>query len=355
MTRSCAVHFCPRVALLCPAPGKGGQGMTQGASQSAAAPTSLAHAPVMPRQVLELMAPAPGEVFVDATLGRGGHARLLCQALGAQGTLLGLDRDTAAHTPEALAWTSKQGCKVVAMRRPFSQLEAAVADAGIQTVDGVLADLGVSSPQFDDASRGFSFRGDGPLDMRMDPTSSPTAAELVASLSADQLANVIFTLGEERHSRRVARALKREPTPTTTRDAADRVSSAVPRSKDGLHPATRTFQALRMAVNREREELAALLAALPRVLRVGGRAAIISFHSGEDRAVKQAFNQELKGCICPPQLPYCACGRWPRLALLNRKPLMADDDEVAANPRARSARLRAVRRLPDPEGQVSTW
>lgn len=309
----------------------------------------------MPVEVLELLAVKPGSTVVDATLGRGGHSRRIAEALGAGGTLLAMDRDPSAHTDEALAWTRGHACRVVAVQRPFSGLEAALREVGLSQVDGVMADLGVSSPQLDEAARGFSFRRDGPLDMRMDTSSGITAQELVAQTDADDLADIIFQLGDERHSRRVARALKEAPSLATTSEAANVIARVVPRSKDGLHPATRTFQALRMAVNAELTELKALLAAVPRVLKVGGRAVFISFHSLEDREVKQAFQREDKGCICPPQLPMCACGRWPRLKILTRKPLTPTDAEASANPRASSAKVRAAERLPDPEGKVSTW
>jgi 16S rRNA (cytosine1402-N4)-methyltransferase len=173
-----------------------------------------------------------------------------------------LDRDPRALSPDALAWTADAPCRVLTQHRPFAQLESAVAELGLGKVHGVLADLGVSSPQLDEMARGFSFRGDAPLDMRMDTTSGMTAAELIANTDADALADLIFEWGEERHSRRVARALK-EAQPTTTRVAADAIGRVVPRSKDGLHPATRTFQALRMAVNGEMEQLQTLLAAIP--------------------------------------------------------------------------------------------
>ncbi len=312
------------------------------------------HIPVMPAQVLSLLAPPRGGVVVDCTLGRGGHSRLLAAALGEGGTLIALDQDPAAHTPDALAWTAQSPCRVTTVQEPFSAVEAVLARLSVGRVDGLLADLGVSSPQLDEAARGFSFREDGPLDMRMDPTRGEPAHALIARLSADELADVIFELGEERHSRKVARALKQDR-PTRTLEAAEMLGRVVPRSKDGLHPATRTFQALRMAVNAEMTELETLLAAVPRVLKVGGRAALISFHSLEDRAVKQAFVREAKGCICPPQQPACTCGRWPRMEILTRKPMTPEDDEAQANPRARSAKLRGARRLPDPAGREATW
>ncbi|MEW5849032.1 MAG: 16S rRNA (cytosine(1402)-N(4))-methyltransferase RsmH [Myxococcota bacterium] len=313
-----------------------------------------AHVPVMLQEAMQWLALPPGGCVVDCTLGRGGHSRELATRLGAGGLLLALDRDPQAHTAEALAWTREVACRVVTVQRPFSEVESVLREHGVASVHGLLADLGVSSPQLDDPARGFSFQAEGPLDMRMDPTSGDPAWVLVARLSERELADVIYELGEERHSRRVARALK-EAAPRTTRQAAEVISRVVPRSKDGLHPATRTFQALRLAVNHEMDELDALLAAVPRVLGVGGRAVLISFHSLEDRKVKHAFQQEEKGCICPPRQPACTCGRWPRLEVLTRKPITPSDEEIARNPRARSAKLRAATRVADPEGKVATW
>ncbi|MBI5494244.1 MAG: 16S rRNA (cytosine(1402)-N(4))-methyltransferase RsmH [Deltaproteobacteria bacterium] len=318
------------------------------------APPAAAHLPVLIDESLALLQPPPRGVVVDATLGRGGHARRIADALGPGGTLIALDRDPAAHTDEALAWTRGHACQVRAFYAPFSELQSVLRDAATGPVDGVFADLGVSSPQLDDPARGFSFRADGPLDMRMDPSRGESAAELVDRLDPDELADTIYELGEERHSRRVARALK-EARPQTTAAAADVIRRVVPRSKDGLDPATRTFQALRIAVNSELQEIDALLAAIPRVLRTGGRTAVISFHSLEDRRVKHAFQREAKGCICPPELPACACGRWPRLEILTRKPITPSDEETRRNPRAGSSKLRGARRLPDPPGQVATW
>jgi len=224
-------------------------------------------------------------------------------------------------------------------------LEALLGPMGLLPVDGVLLDLGVSSPQLDVPARGFSFQSDGPLDMRMSP-SGETAAELIARLSESELAQMLRDLGEEPFAKPIARALKQDR-PTTTLAAVESVKRAVPRRAwpSKVHVATRTFQALRIAVNDELGELDRVLSALPRLLRIGGRAAVIAFHSLEDRAVKQAFRGLEGRCTCPPGLPVCACGAQGTFKVLTRRAVQASDAEVERNPRARSARLRAVERV----------
>jgi 16S rRNA (cytosine1402-N4)-methyltransferase len=301
------------------------------------------HLPVLLDDVLALLAPegrAPARV-IDGTLGAGGHSAALLAA-GA-GDLLGLDVDPQAlrEAARALAPFAKRAHIVHAS---YADMTAQAAALGWDAVDAILLDLGVSSMQFDTAERGFSFRHDAPLDMRFDPTSAhPTAADLVNTLDADELADLFWRYGEERESRRLARAIVNHRPFGTTRELATAIEQASPRRwDDRLHPATRVFQALRIAVN---NELGVIEAALPKaidLLRPGGRLAVISFHSLEDRLVKDAFRLAATDCICPPRLPVCVCGHRATVTLLTRKPITATDDEIARNPRSRSAKLRAV-------------
>ena len=292
-----------------------------------------AHKSVMLREVLDALAPRSGGVYVDATLGRGGHAEAILDACAPDGVLIGVDRDPDALT-ETAPRLSRFGARAKLVHGRFSELPQLLAEAGHPQVDGLIADLGVSSPQLDRGERGFSFRSEGPLDMRMDPTRGETARELIERLSEEELANVIYRLGEERKSRAVARSIKRaesEGELATTRDLARAVGRVMGPRRGGIDPATRTFQALRIAVNGELEELDALLAALPQLLADGGVAAILTFHSLEDRAVKWAFRGDA------------------RMAPLTKKPVIASDAEQSENARSRSAKLRCARRIPRAE------
>jgi 16S rRNA (cytosine1402-N4)-methyltransferase len=280
------------------------------------------HASVLPAESLELLDPKPGEVWVDCTVGGGGHTRLIAQRVGT-GRVVGLDQDPAMLE---LAKPRLEGFPVELVHANFDQLAEVLAARDIARVDGVFADLGFSSDQLSRAERGLSFREDGPLDMRLDPTAGATAAHLVNTMSEAGLADVFWEFGEERHSRRVARRIveRRAEKPfATTTDLAEVVRRCVPRS-GGIDPATRVFQALRIAVNDELGALDRLLALLPKVVKPGGRAGVISFHSLEDRRVKHAFR---------------APGVW---RAVNKKPVEAGAAETAANPRARSAKLRVA-------------
>jgi len=286
------------------------------------------HVSVLPQQVLQYLDPVPGQIIVDATLGAGGHARLLAGRLAPGGRLIGLDQDPAMID---LARPGLEGLPVTLVRANFETVRQVLDEQGFGAVDGVLADLGFCSDQMDDAGRGFSFSRPGPLDMRLDPGQPESAADLLARMSERDLADVFYHLGEERHSRRIAREVvrvRRLHPLRTTEDLAEVVRRCVPRTRlrgMAIDPATRVFQALRIAVNDELGALGRLLEQLPRCLKPGGRAVLISFHSLEDRKVKQAFrNREV----------------WEELT---RKPVQADEDEVRANPRARSAKLRAAR------------
>jgi 16S rRNA (cytosine1402-N4)-methyltransferase len=298
-------------------------------------PPSFTHVSVMPAEVVRLLEPHSGGVYLDATAGGGGHSRAILEACPTA-RVVALDRD-----PEAVAAAEHAladlGERVRVLHADFADVERVLIEQGISALDGLVADLGVSSQQLGDALRGMSFRSAGPLDMRMDPTRGETARALIERLDSDELADVIYNLGDERRSRRVARCIKQalaQGELETTLDLRRAVVRAVgPRRVGGIDPATRTFQALRMAVNAELEQLTALLAALPRLIAPGGVAAIMSFHSLEDRLVKREFlKREL----------------WQRLT---PKPLGASEDEQTNNPRARSAKLRGARRVDPARGE----
>ncbi len=303
------------------------------------------HIPVLLAETLQVLAPHPEGRYIDATLGGGGHAEAILEASAPTGRLLGLDADPRAiqRVQERLARFEP---RITLVQSNFRHIAAVARAHGFQPADGILFDLGVSSYHFEDAEQGFSFSKEGPLDMRMDPTSGPSAADLVNTLDADDLADILYRYGEERRSRRIARAIVANRPVTTTTELADIVLKAVGRKPGArLHPATRTFQALRIAVN---DELAALEEALPQALELlkpGGVLAVITFHSLEDRIVKHYFRQESRDCICPPHTPICTCGHQAQIKEIHRKGLTPSPDEIASNPRSRSARLRAVRKL----------
>lgn len=304
------------------------------------------HEPVLAREVVEALRPAPGKLFLDGTLGGGGHAGLLLEG-GAR--VIALDKDPRALA-SARARLARWGEAFRAVRADFRDARATLDALGIAGVDGALVDLGVSSPQFDVAERGFSFSRPGPLDMRMSGEGE-TLEELLRRIDERELARILEEYGEEPFARPIARAVKaalaREER-LDTRALAEVVSHAIPRRAwpKHHHPATRTFQALRIAVNDELGALASWLDSLPAILNAGGRAAAISFHSLEDRMVKEKFAALTRACTCPPDLPVCACGAKAAFAKVTRKPIVASEDEVARNPRARSAKLRAVEKLP---------
>lgn len=311
------------------------------------------HLPVMIKEVCELLGVKPGMRVLDATLGLGGHSlAFLAQAEG-KVEILGLDRDETAIERASENLAGYPG-RLHAMRMRFSQFPDALAELGWDGVDAALADVGVSSPQLDEAERGFSFIVDGPLDMRMGSADGVEPAENIVNYwSYERLRELIRDLGEEPQAGRIARAIvnEREKKPITgTLELAKLVERAYPpkwRATARNHPATRTFQALRMAVNQELEELQEFLDRIVDYLHPGGRVAVISFHSLEDRLVKRAFRREASGCLCPPRQPYCTCGHSPRVRILTKKPLVPTPEEATANPRARSAKLRAVERLPE--------
>jgi 16S rRNA (cytosine1402-N4)-methyltransferase len=305
------------------------------------------HRPVLAEAVVTALAPAPDARLVDATFGRGGHAERLLACLAEGGALLALDRDADAVAQGRARFGADPRFRI--RHRPFSAVAEVVAAEGWRDgVDGILADLGVSSPQLDHAERGFSFREEGPLDMRMDATSGETAAEWLARVSETELVRVLREYGEERHARRVARAItaaRDAGRMTTTTELAETVRAAIPgRGERGKDKATRTFQAVRMAVNAELAELDEFLAAAVAALRPGGRLAVITFHSLEDRAVKRFIREEARECVCPPDFPVCRCDKVARLRPVG-KPVRPSEAECRDNPRARSATLRVAERL----------
>jgi len=311
---------------------------------------SAPHRPVLLRETIELLAAERGGLFVDCTAGLGGHSEAILQT-SSDATVLGIDRDG-----EALELARKRlaqyGSRFRAVQADFRELTRVLATANVGQPRGILADLGVSSWQLDSPSRGFSFRHDAPLDMRMDASGDvETAAELLGRLSEVDIARIIFEYGEERRSRRIARFIverreRGEPV-STTRDLAQLVERAIgPGKKRRIHPATRTFQALRIAVNQELENLDGFVSEAVDLLEPDGRLAVISFHSLEDRIIKRTLLKLSGRCQCPPRVPICACGARRVIEILTRRPITPDEEETAGNPRARSAKLRAGRKLP---------
>ncbi len=293
------------------------------------------HIPVLAREVMDLLNPSAGQTVVDATIGYGGHAALLLEAIGPEGTLIGLDVDEGNLFAARQRWGATARIRLV--RSNFERIADVLCELGIEAVDVVLADLGMCSGQLDDSSRGFSFQQDGPLDMRLDDRETTTAADLVNRLSERDLADLIYEFGQERFSRKIAKAIhqvRHKARITRTLELANVVCRALEQQPDShrekIHPATRTFMALRIAVNRELEVLQGLLDQLPQVLRPGGRAAVISFHSLEDGLVKNAFRRSQQEGLAK---------------ILTKKPVVASMQERHNNPRARSAKLRVIERV----------
>jgi len=306
------------------------------------------HVPVLAAELLELLNPQPGQTAIDCTFGDGGHARLVAARLGPTGTLIAIDRDPLAERRFA-ALESEMACSVRFIRAGYAEGLELLVNEGLRA-DSAYFDLGMSSMQVDTRERGFSYSYLAPLDMRMDPTQELTAREIVAKWDQQRLARTLRDFGEERHANAIARAIvrRRAAAPIeTTLELVDTINSAIPAPARfaGGHPAKRVFQALRIAVN---DELAQLDRALPlawELLREGGVLAGIAFHSLEDRRVKRFLSERARGCICPPELPVCVCGREPEAALIARRSIVPSAEEIAANPRASSARLRVARKL----------
>jgi 16S rRNA (cytosine1402-N4)-methyltransferase len=319
-------------------------------SPPAGADRPYGHTAVLAGELLELLDPQPGQTAIDCTFGDGGHARLVAERLGAGGTLIAIDRDPLAEARfERLV--AEVECSLRFIRAGYAEALELLAGEGVRA-DAAYFDLGMSSMQIDARERGFSYSYDAPLDMRMDPEQELSARELVAEWDERRLARALRDFGEERHAGAIARAIvrRRATAPIeTTHELVEAINSAIPAPArfGGGHPAKRSFQALRIAVN---DELGQLDSALPQawdLLREGGVLAAISFHSLEDRRVKRFLGARAQGCICPPDLPVCACGREPEAALLSRRSIVPSAEEVASNPRASSARLRAATKLGD--------
>jgi 16S rRNA (cytosine1402-N4)-methyltransferase len=307
------------------------------------------HLSVLPEEVIQFLAPHPGGIYLDGTLGGGGHAGLILERCTPGGTLVGIDQDR-----EALQAAGRRladfGTAARLVHGNFENLEQHLDQLDIPALDGFILDLGVSSHQLDSAGRGFSFQQDAPLDMRMDTSGGETAADLLNNRPEAELERIIREYGEERWAKRIAAFIveaRRETPIKTTLQLVDIVKGAVPKAKweERIHPATRTFQAVRIAVNRELEILEkGLRVALDR-LKAGGRGVVISFHSLEDRIVKHIFREYATGCICPRNFPVCACNKKPRVRVLTNRPVTATGQEIEDNPRSRSAKLRAVEKL----------
>lgn len=306
-------------------------------------PIKDAHRPVLYQEILTALQPRPGGYYLDGTLGAGGHAQGILQASAPDGRLLGLDVD-----PQALNIARKRlapfGERAVIVQASYTAMRQQLDSLGWERVDGIVLDLGISSMQIDTPERGFSFLADAPLDMRFDPDNPESAASLLNELSEKELVEILFQYGEEPHARQIARAIINARPLSTTRQLAELVIRAVGRGshKQGIHPATRTFQAIRIAVNHELEAIETVLPQAAAALAPGGRLAVISFHSLEDRIVKQFMRRESRDCICPPRQPICTCGHHAIVEEVSRHPITPSAPEVAENPRARSARLRVV-------------
>lgn len=307
------------------------------------------HRPVLLQETLDLLRPGPGAVVVDACLGPGGHAEAFLEAVGPEGRVYGIDRD-----PGALRFARNRlarfGDRFLALRGDHRDLSGILQAQNVFTVNAVLADLGISSLQLDDPERGFAFSEDGPLDMRLDPETGPTAADLLATLSEDEIRDTLLRYGEEKKARAIARAIvrERETRPLLrTRQLAELVERvAGPRArKYKIHPATRTFQAIRLKLNESLEGLEKFVHDAVSLLRRGGRIAVISFHSLEDRTIKTTLRSLAERCICPPKLPVCGCGREDLIRIVTTRPVRPSPAEVEDNPRSRSARLRVAERL----------
>lgn len=299
------------------------------------------HLSVLYHQIILALSPKSPGRYIDATVGAGGHSWGILEASKPLGQLLGLDLD-----PQALALASQRlavfSGRYQLVQASYVSLRDEMGKIGWHSVQGIVVDLGVSSMQLDSAERGFSFQKDGPLDMRFNPEQTTTAADLVNHATEAELADLIWRYGEDRNSRRIAHAIVRARPLNSTLQLAQVISATCGRPTEHIHPATRTFQALRIAVNQELQSLSSFLPEATSALAPGGRLAIISFHSLEDRLVKQFFRKESRDCICPPSQPVCICGHRASLLEITRRPIFADEDEVKVNPRARSARLRVV-------------
>jgi 16S rRNA (cytosine1402-N4)-methyltransferase len=301
------------------------------------------HLPVLYKEIIHALQPKATGLYIDGTLGAGGHTAGILEASFPDGQVLAFDLDPQA-LEIARARLMSFGERVHIIQASYVEMAEQAASLGWNGVDGIVLDLGVSSMQLDTPARGFSFLQDGPLDMRFTPQADQSAADLVNALPESELADIIFRYGEERLSRRIARVIVQNRPFSTTRQLADLILKVLGK-KERIHPATRTFQALRIAVNDELGSIESVLPTAIRLLRPGGRLAVISFHSLEDRIVKETFRRESTDCLCPPRQPVCNCGHKARIKAINRKPLEAGEAEIQENSRARSAKLRVAEKL----------
>ncbi|WP_048602589.1 16S rRNA (cytosine(1402)-N(4))-methyltransferase RsmH [Rubeoparvulum massiliense] len=307
------------------------------------------HVTVLQHEAVEALNVQEDGIYVDATLGGGGHSELIAQRLGSEGRLFAFDQDEEAlqATQERL---QKYADRITYIHANFRRLQEELATFGVNKIDGILFDLGVSSPQLDDAERGFSYQKDAPLDMRMDRTQPLSAKGLVNTWPEQELASIIWRYGEERFSKRIAHAIcqaRAEAPIETTLQLAELVKNAIPAAtrRTGGHPAKRTFQAIRIAVNDELGAFTEAVQAGVQLLNLHGRIAVITFHSLEDRICKEIYQEAAKGCECPPAFPVCVCGRQPSVKIITRKPILPTDEEVATNRRAHSAKLRVAEKI----------
>lgn len=313
-------------------------------SESSREPRGDAHTPVLYQQVLSTLRPSAEGFYIDATVGAGGHAHGILVASAPSGELLGLDRDPDALRLSAENLAEFEG-RVHLRHGSFRHLRHHADELGWTELDGILFDLGLSSMQLEDSARGFSFLEEGPLDMRFDPGAGLSAAELVNSLSLEELSDLLRRYGEVPNARRLARAIVEARPVSTTGQLVEIITRVRTAHGRRIHPATLPFQALRIAVNDELEALSQGLVQAVQLLKAGGRVVVIAFHSLEDRIVKQFLRRESADCICPPDLPVCVCDHVAQVKLLTRRPVRPDQGEIAANPRARSARLRAAEKI----------
>ncbi|PWH17854.1 MAG: 16S rRNA (cytosine(1402)-N(4))-methyltransferase [Anaerolineae bacterium] len=301
------------------------------------------HLPVLYQEIIHALQPQPGGRYIDGTLGAGGHTAGILEASRPSGEVLALDLDPQA-LKIARARLQAFGTRVHFVQASYVEMAEQAARLGWNSVDGIVLDLGISSMQIDTAERGFSFLQEAALDMRFSPETPRSAADLVNTLPEDELAALLFQYGEERQARRIARAIVQNRPLMTTRQLADLILKTIGK-REHIHPATRTFQALRIAVNDELHAVQSVLPIAIQLLRTGGRLAVISFHSLEDRIVKETFRRESTDCLCPPRQPICTCGHRACVREINRKPIEARSAEIQQNPRARSAKLRIVEKL----------
>lgn len=307
------------------------------------------HIPVLLDECIENLAIKPDGIYVDGTIGGGGHASAVCGRLSDRGTLIGIDRDRDALSA-SLGRLSGMTCKTELVQSDYADIKAVLQDLGVKEIDGALLDLGVSSYQLDNSKRGFSYMQDAPLDMRMDQTGGLTAYDVINDYTKDAITRVISEYGEERWAKRIASFIceRRKIKPIgSTGELVEIIKAAVPAKarREGPHPAKRTFQAIRIEVNDELGQLERAVDDFIDVLKPGGRLCIITFHSLEDRIVKEKFNKRFDPCVCPPEFPVCVCGKVGDVKKITRKPVVPDEREISENPRSRSAKLRVIEKL----------